>query len=73
MGVNHRGGAPGFVRVYEENDGDAVTTYLVLPDHSGNRFYQSLGNIETDPQVGLVFHGFHHGPMFCTLRARLRI
>jgi len=64
MGVNHRGGAPGFTRIYEETDGDAVTTYLVLPDHSGNRFYQSLGNIETDPQVGLVFPDFATGDVF---------
>lgn len=63
MGVNHRGGAPGFTRIYEENDSDQVTTYLVLPDHSGNRFYQSLGNIETDPQVGLVFPDFTTGHM----------
>ncbi|WP_299852313.1 pyridoxamine 5'-phosphate oxidase family protein [uncultured Roseovarius sp.] len=61
MGVNHRGGAPGFTRLYEENEGSHVTTYLVLPDHSGNRFYQSLGNIETDPQVGLVFPDFATG------------
>ena len=44
MGLNHRGGAPGFVRVYEENKqtGDEsahdevlsespTTTYVVLP------------------------------------------
>ncbi len=61
MGVNHRGGAPGFTRIYEERDGNRVTTYLVLPDHSGNRFYQSLGNIETAPQVGLVFPDFTTG------------
>ncbi len=61
MGVNHRGGAPGFTRIYEEEDGDGVATYLVLPDHSGNRFYQTLGNIETDPQVGLVFPDFANG------------
>lgn len=61
MGLNHRGGAPGFVRVYEETSGGGVTTYLVLPDHSGNRFYQSLGNIETDKQVGLVFPDFTTG------------
>ena len=61
MGFNHRGGAPGFVRLYEEKEGDSVTTYLVLPDHSGNRFYQSLGNIETDKQVGLVFPDFTTG------------
>ncbi|MGC3940370.1 oxidoreductase [Roseobacter sp. EG26] len=61
MGVNHRGGAPGFTRLYEETKGDRTTTYLVLPDHSGNRFYQSLGNIEFDPQVGLVFPDFQTG------------
>ncbi len=61
MGVNHRGGAPGFTRIYEEKDCDSVTTYLVMPDHSGNRFYQSLGNIETDPQVGLIFPDFTNG------------
>ncbi len=61
MGLNHRGGAPGFVRAYEEPSGDGVTTYLVLPDHSGNRFYQSLGNIETDRQVGLAFPDFTTG------------
>lgn len=64
MGVNHRGGAPGFVRIYEETADDEVSTYLVLPDHSGNRFYQSLGNIETDPQVGLVFPDFATGDVF---------
>lgn len=36
-------------------------TYLVLPDYFGNRFYQSLGNIETDPQVGLLFPDFTTG------------
>ncbi|KEJ88309.1 pyridoxamine 5'-phosphate oxidase family protein [Sulfitobacter donghicola] len=61
MGVNHRGGAPGFTRLYEETNGDEITTYLVLPDHSGNRFYQSLGNIETDPEVGLAFPDFRTG------------
>ncbi|MEM9279816.1 MAG: oxidoreductase, partial [Pseudomonadota bacterium] len=61
MGLNHRGGAPGFVRVYEETEGDAITTYLIIPDHSGNRFYQSLGNIETNKQVGLVFPDFSTG------------
>lgn len=61
MGLNHRGGAPGFVRVFEERGDDGVTTYLVLPDHSGNRFYQSLGNIETDRLVGLAFPEFTTG------------
>ena len=77
MGLNHRGGAPGFVRLYEvinETPDEArpnrfldgpVTTYLVLPDHSGNRFYQSLGNIQTDRLVGLTFPDFATGNMLC--------
>ncbi len=68
MGLNHRGGPPGFVRVYEEvqnKEGDPsetqIVTYLVLPDYSGNRFYQSLGNVQSDPLVGLVFPDFTTG------------
>lgn len=61
MGLNHRGGAPGFIRLYEDKTDNAVATYLVLPDHSGNRFYQSLGNIETDKEVGLVIPDFETG------------
>jgi len=69
MGLNHRGGAPGFVRVYEEpghcsDDGNQdINTYLVLPDFSGNRFYQSLGNVESSQLVGLVFPDFSSGDM----------
>ena len=67
IGLNHRGGAPGFVRVYEETDIESadktVTTYLVLPDYSGNRIYQSLGNIQSDEYVGLVFPNFSNGDM----------
>lgn len=68
MGVNHRGGAPGFVRILLENtiEGNGVSTsntYLVLPDYSGNRFFQSLGNIQSDRLVGLVFPNFHDGAL----------
>ncbi|MEO1026650.1 MAG: oxidoreductase [Pseudomonadota bacterium] len=61
MGLNHRGGSPGFVRLYEDVTDDELTTYLVLPDLSGNRFYQSLGNIETDARVGLALPDFSTG------------
>ena len=59
LGLNHRGGYPGFVRTYEENG----HTYIVIPDYSGNRFYQSLGNIETDRVAGVVFPCFTSGDM----------
>lgn len=59
MGFNHRGGPPGFVRVFQ----DARGTHLVLPDYSGNRFYQSLGNVETDPVMGLAVPDFSTGAL----------
>jgi|GEM_PF-413054 len=70
VGLNHRGGHPGFVRVHEQpgNEGDGSpaensTTYLVLPDYSGNRFYQSLGNVQSTRLVGLSFPDFASGDM----------
>ncbi|KAJ3241589.1 hypothetical protein HDU81_000128 [Chytriomyces hyalinus] len=60
MGLNHRGGAPGFVRVYADEAGQ---WYLVIPDYSGNQFYQSLGNIQTDGHAGVLFPNFQTGDM----------
>jgi len=58
MGTNHRGGPPGFVRV-ERNDASGVM--LVYPEYSGNRLYQTLGNLYADPQAGLVFPDYDTG------------
>ncbi|PNS21714.1 hypothetical protein CAC42_1568 [Sphaceloma murrayae] len=57
MDTNHRGGPPGFVRVLENDD----KTILVYPEYSGNRLYQSLGNMITNPQVGICFPDFATG------------
>ncbi|KAG9079963.1 hypothetical protein FRC06_007247 [Ceratobasidium sp. 370] len=57
LGVNHRGGRPGFVRV--RNDGRTV----VLPDFSGNRFMQSLGNIQATPLAAVTILDFETGDM----------
>ena len=43
-----KGGAPGFVRITGENS-------LCWPDYDGNRMYRSLGNIRSNPRVGLLF------------------
>ena len=51
--VSHRGGKPGFVRV----DGDVLT----IPDFSGNRFFNTLGNIALNPRAGLLFIDFERG------------
>jgi ferredoxin-NADP reductase/predicted pyridoxine 5'-phosphate oxidase superfamily flavin-nucleotide-binding protein len=53
MGLNHRGGPQGFVR-YSNGK-------IYWPDYSGNRLYQTLGNIATDPVAGLLFPDFETG------------
>ncbi|KAJ7049915.1 hypothetical protein C8F01DRAFT_1238127 [Mycena amicta] len=56
VGMNHRGGRPGFIRVAP---GDSRT--VVLPDYSGNRFMTSLGNIEATSLASLTFIDFVTG------------
>ncbi|MEZ4298687.1 MAG: pyridoxamine 5'-phosphate oxidase family protein [Polyangiaceae bacterium] len=53
--VSHRGGKPGFVRV----DGDVLT----IPDFSGNRFFNTLGNILLSGRAGLLFVDFTRGDL----------
>ncbi|KAI0441901.1 hypothetical protein F4803DRAFT_521668 [Xylaria telfairii] len=68
MDVNHRGGAPGFLRVFrnreldanDDSDGDQGVV-LVYPEYSGNRLYQTLGNLREDPVAGLVIPNFETG------------
>ena len=58
MDTNHRGGPIGFVRVTEDQEGSSV---IVWPEYSGNRLYQTLGNLEITPLAGLVFPDFETG------------
>jgi len=58
MSTNHRGGSPGFVRVIS-NSAESVT--LAYPEYSGNRYYQTLGNLQVSPKVGVVFPDFESG------------
>jgi predicted pyridoxine 5'-phosphate oxidase superfamily flavin-nucleotide-binding protein len=51
--ASHRGGDPGFVDV----DGDTI----VYPDYPGNTMFCTLGNIESQPNVGLLFVDFADG------------
>ena len=58
MDTNHRGGPAGFLRVAcneSEEDGGVV---LVYPEYSGNRLYQSLGNLYLNPKIGIVVPDF---------------
>ena len=58
MSTNHRGGPPGFVRVARNDECGAV---LVYPELSGNRLYQTLGNLYTTPKAGMIFPDFDSG------------
>ncbi len=58
MGTNHRGGPPGFVRIVNN---DASGTTLAYPEYSGNRLYQTLGNLQTTPKAGFVVPDFDNG------------
>jgi predicted pyridoxine 5'-phosphate oxidase superfamily flavin-nucleotide-binding protein len=46
-----KGGAPGFVRVIAPSE-------LVFPDFDGNGMFKSLGNIDVNSEVGLLFIDF---------------
>ncbi|KAK4155716.1 hypothetical protein C8A00DRAFT_31469 [Chaetomidium leptoderma] len=51
MDTNHRGGPAGFVRVVSNSPTDVVLAY---PEFSGNRLYQTLGNLHTNPLIGIA-------------------
>lgn len=57
--VQHRGGAPGFLKVLDERT-------LAFADYRGNRQYISLGNLSADGRVCLFLMDYPH-------RARLKI
>ena len=50
-----KGGPPGFVRVIAPD-------LLVWPDYDGNGMFKSLGNIASNPSVGLLFIRFGEKP-----------
>ncbi|MGD9805083.1 MAG: pyridoxamine 5'-phosphate oxidase family protein [Hyphomicrobiaceae bacterium] len=52
--ASHRGGRIGFVRI--ANDGT-----LTIPDYSGNRFFNTLGNIVVSGRAGMLFIDFVNG------------
>ncbi|TQS33525.1 hypothetical protein Golomagni_06127 [Golovinomyces magnicellulatus] len=51
MDTNHRGGPVGFIRVVSNDENEVA---LVYPEYSGNRLYQTLGNLKMNPAVGVV-------------------
>lgn len=54
--VSHRGGMPGFVEISADG-------LLTIPDYRGNRHFNTLGNILTNPRAGLLFIDFETGDL----------
>ena len=52
--ISHRGGLPGFVKICPDGS-------LLVPDFSGNRHYNTLGNILQVGKAGLLFIDFDQG------------
>ncbi|HET7504804.1 MAG TPA: pyridoxamine 5'-phosphate oxidase family protein [Kofleriaceae bacterium] len=53
--ISHRGGPPGFVHL----DGDVLT----IPDFAGNRYFNTLGNLVSEPRAALLFVDFARGDL----------
>ncbi|AXI43528.1 pyridoxamine 5'-phosphate oxidase [Sulfitobacter sp. SK011] len=51
--VSHRGGQAGFVKV----EGNSI----IVPDFSGNNFFNTLGNFLVSPKAGLLFPDYTTG------------
>jgi predicted pyridoxine 5'-phosphate oxidase superfamily flavin-nucleotide-binding protein len=66
--VSHRGGIPGFAAL----DEDAGHTVISFPDYLGNFLFNTLGNIQANPRVGLLFVDFEQGSLL-TLAGQARI
>jgi len=51
LDCNYRGGNPGFVKVIDNKT-------LLFPDYNGNGSYMSLGNLLSNPRIGMLFIDF---------------
>jgi predicted pyridoxine 5'-phosphate oxidase superfamily flavin-nucleotide-binding protein len=50
---SYKGGDPGFVRVVDEHT-------IAFPSYDGNGMFLSMGNVQRNPHVGLLFIDFEH-------------
>ena len=51
---SYKGGTPGFVRVLDQHT-------IAFPSYDGNGMFLSVGNLEVNPRVGLLFIDFEGG------------
>ncbi|MEZ5994842.1 MAG: pyridoxamine 5'-phosphate oxidase family protein [Hyphomonadaceae bacterium] len=63
---SYKGGAPGFVRVLSPN-------LIVFPDYDGNGMFRSLGNMQVNPAVALLFITFGASPKRLRVNGRAEI
>lgn len=49
--VSYKGGAPGFIRLLDPST-------LVFPSYDGNGMYLSMGNLSSNPEIGILFVDF---------------
>src|SRR5262245_45189035 len=61
-----KGGAPGFARI-------VAPDLLVFPDYDGNGMFKSLGNIRTNPHVGLLFIAMDEKPKRLRVNGRAEL
>ncbi|WP_419902751.1 pyridoxamine 5'-phosphate oxidase family protein [Kiloniella sp.] len=54
--ASHRGGKPGFLKVVDDKT-------LLFPDFPGNNHFNTIGNIELYPKVGLLVPDFTSGDL----------
>jgi NAD(P)H-flavin reductase len=54
MDTNNRGGPAGYIRAISK-------TEIIYPEYSGNRLYQSLGNLINNPAISLCIPDFETG------------
>ncbi|HLY08260.1 MAG TPA: pyridoxamine 5'-phosphate oxidase family protein [Planctomycetota bacterium] len=54
--VSHRGGNPGFVRILDGRR-------LEWDDYPGNAMFNTLGNLQLDPEAGLLYVDFEQGTL----------
>ncbi|WP_426207459.1 pyridoxamine 5'-phosphate oxidase family protein [Massilia sp. TWP1-3-3] len=57
LDISHRGGPPGFVHIQGDTEGDS----LVIADFSGNRYFNTFGNLLLDARAALLFIDFASG------------
>lgn len=63
---SYKGGDPGFVKV-------VAPDRLIFPDYDGNGMFRSLGNVQVNPHVGLLFLGIGPKPSRLRVNGEARV